>query len=292
MCGRCNSYCPVGINSIDTRLAKRIEQNNYLVTNYSEVHQSITSKAEILYFAGCMTKLTPLIKNSMETLLNVSGLSWQALDKDGTVCCGRPLILAGLFDAAKTLIAKNSMNIKSSGAKTLVTSCPICYKAFKEEYDLDIEVLHHSQFLKRLIENGKIQVSKSDQKVVYHDPCELGRGSGVCVEPRIVIGHIANIQKVEHEKEKSLCCGGSIGNIRLTEKDRKKIAQDALQSYGLQNADMLVTSCPLCNKTFKSVSDKPVMDIAQLVISNLKLPIAKNKMTLEGSEEFEIVYED
>ncbi len=269
MCGRCNSYCPVGINSTTIRQEKRIEINNFLTTNYTEISQKVDQKTDILYFAGCMTNLTKGIKKSMETILDNAGIKWQYLDKDGTVCCGRPLILSGLINSANDLILKNTENIKFSGAKTLVTSCPICYKAFKEEYKLDIEILHHSQFLKRLIEEGKIKVAKTNITTVYHDPCELGRGSGIYDEPRFVINKIAAIKSIENEKEKSLCCGGSIGNIKISNTDKKKIAEDALIGYNLQNADMLVTACPLCKKTFDSVSKKPVMDIAQLVAANM-----------------------
>ncbi len=211
---------------------------------------------------------------------------WNFLDKDGSICCGRPLLLTGQMESAKALIDRNTSAIKSSGAKTLVTSCPICYKAFNEEYNLDIEILHHSEYILRLIEDKKIYVKKSFQTVVYHDPCELGRNSGIYIQPREVINHVAEILSTKYEYEKGLCCGGSLGNIILTNNQKKQIASEALAKLNLSNADALITGCPLCKKTFAAISEKPIIDIAQLVVNNLitthiKEPEKSNRKALE-----------
>lgn len=271
ICGRCNSVCPVGIETTELRLAKRIEFNNRLTNDYSYIPEIRAIKTDILYFAGCMTHLTPSIRNSMKKIFDLSGVSWEFLDKDGSICCGRPLMLAGQMESARMLIDKNLSIIKSSGAKTLVTSCPICYKAFREEYKLDIEILHHSQFILRLIENNRIFLKKPVKTAIYHDPCELGRNSGVFSEPRTVVNYAAKLVKAGNEYENSPCCGGSLGNTNLNDTQRKQIARDALDKLGLINADMLITGCPLCKKTFNSVTEKPVIDIAQLVAENVVL---------------------
>jgi Fe-S oxidoreductase len=205
----------------------------------------------------------------MTKILDASNISWGFLDKEGSICCGRPLLLAGQLESARALIDKNASIINSSGSKILVTSCPICYKAFKEEYKLDIEVLHHSQFILRLIEEKKIFVNKSVQSYVYHDPCELGRNSGIYSEPRKIINHSAHLINSALEKEKSLCCGGSIGNILLTSAQKMQIASEVFHEIDSEKADALITGCPLCKRTFSSVTEKPVLDIAQLVASNL-----------------------
>jgi len=272
MCGRCNAACPVGIDSTEIRLAKRIEHNGYNPFKYDYLPSINPYRTDVLYFAGCMTHLTPSVKKSMTEILDMSGISWEFLDKDGTICCGRPLLLAGQLESARVLIDKNTASIKASGSKTLVTSCPICYKAFKEEYNLDIEIMHHSQFLLRLIEEKKISLKKSNRTVVYHDPCELGRNSGIFTEPRQVINYSAHLLKTDYENEKGLCCGGSLGNIPITNFQRKKIASEAIEKMGISKAEALITGCPLCKKTFAEVSDKPVMDISQLVACNLIKP--------------------
>jgi Fe-S oxidoreductase len=285
MCGRCNVACPVGIDSTEIRLIKRMEHNGNNLFNYSYLPSVKPVKADVLYFAGCMTHLTPSIKKSMSEIFDISGVSWEFFDKDGTICCGRPLLLAGHLESARVLIEKNTILIKASAAKTLVTSCPICYKAFKEEYNLDIEVLHHSQYLLRLIEEKKISLKRSLQTVAYHDPCELGRNSGIYAEPRQVINHSAQILITDYENEKGLCCGGSLGNIPITSSQKKQIASEAIYKMNLEKADALITGCPLCKKTFAEVSEKPVMDIAQLVASNLiKIPVEKQKKALTKVE--------
>jgi Fe-S oxidoreductase len=284
MCGKCSSACPVGIDSAEIRLAKRIEHNGNSLNNYTFLPAIKPPKSDILYFAGCMTHLTPSIKTSMSTILDASGIVWSFLDKDGTICCGRPLLLTGQLESAKLLIEKNKSIILSSGSKTLVTSCPICYKAFKEEYDLNIEVLHHSQLILRLIEEKKININKSDQTVMYHDPCELGRGSSVFEEPRKIINYSARLINSDYEKEKGLCCGGSIGNTMLSGSQRKQIAGDAITKMSLEKADALITGCPLCKKTFSSVTEKPVIDIAQLTASNLISPKTSATKELSGKK--------
>jgi Fe-S oxidoreductase len=232
-----------------------------------------------------MTHLTPSIKIAMTKILNNAGVSWEFLDKNGSICCGRPLMLAGQMDAANELEKKNKKMILSSGATILVTSCPICYKVFKDNYDLGITVLHHSQYIQHLIENEQISVSKIDKDVIYHDPCELGRNSGIYLEPRKTIDHIANIMFNEHSYENSLCCGNSLGNNILSSNQKNEIASKALTKMGIDNADMLVTSCPLCKKSFERVTEKPVKDIAQLVAENLVSINKKKKQSIVVEEE-------
>jgi Fe-S oxidoreductase len=96
-------------------------------------------------------------------------------------------MLAGQDKEGRELINFNSQLIWKSGAQTLVTSCPICYKVFRESYYLDVEVLHHSQFIKNLIDEDAVKLNFLRKRVVYHTPCDLGRGSGVYNEPKEVL---------------------------------------------------------------------------------------------------------
>jgi Fe-S oxidoreductase len=269
MCGRCNIACPVGIDLNELRQVQRNKFSNISGFNYDYLPRKTQAKADVLYFAGCMTHLTPAIKKSMEKILVVAGVNYKFLDQDGSICCGRPLMLAGQFESARAMIGKNSAIIQSTEAKTFVTSCPICYRIFKEDYRLDIEVLHHSQFIFRLIETEKISVKRTDKRVFYHDPCELGRGSNIYVEPRAVINHIASLFNSEFEGKDSLCCGGSIGNIKLQNEQRNLLSIDALNKLGINQINTLITSCPLCKKTFNTNIEKEVKDIAELVAGSL-----------------------
>jgi Fe-S oxidoreductase len=269
MCGRCNNACPVGIDTLELRYAQRNKFTQNFKVDYSQVIPKPVKKADVLFFAGCMTHLTPTIKIAMEKVLHASGVNYQFLDKDGSICCGRPLLLAGQIESARMLMDKNIAQIQASGAKTLVTSCPICYKMFKDEYKLKIEVLHHTQYIARLIDEEKIYLKKESKQVVYHDPCELGRGSNVYIEPRYVINNIADLVDTAHEYESSLCCGSSLGNTQLTGKQKNTIAADALNKMGVSQVDALITSCPLCKKAFEGQTEKQVMDISQLVAASI-----------------------
>ena len=164
------------------------------------------------------------------------------------------------------MIEKNSEFIRSSGATTLLLSCPICYKIFKEKYKLDgIEIIHHTEYLERLINTGRIKVTRDDVKYVYHDPCELGRGCGVYEQPRNVVSGLGKLVEAEKNRKESVCCGGSLGSLSLSFDKRKALTESALKNLTAETPDVIVTACPLCLSTFNRYSDIPVMDIAQTV---------------------------
>ena len=229
----------------------------------------------VLYFAGCMTHLTPRILRSVEELFRKAGVDWQFMDREGGICCGRPLMLAGRTDAAAELVAANKRMIEASGCDTLVLSCPICYKIFKEDYALSgIRVLHHTQFIKELVDAGRLVLSKGTDSVVYHDPCELGRGCGVYAEPRAVLSQIADLKKPSQDGDESVCCGGSLGSLTLNANDREWITSGSVKillkaSDGSPlHPDALVTACPLCLKTFNEAAPVPVKDFAEIVLEH------------------------
>ena len=292
MCGRCDMACPVGIELMPIRMIQRREgdgekdmrtiwkgflrnQQNPAIAKspdippYSFLPERKFRKADVLYFAGCMTHLTPGIKDSMKKIFRAAGENYYFIDEDGGVCCGRPLMLAGQDREARELINFNSEIIWKSGAHTLVTSCPICYKIFKESYHLAVEVLHHSQYIKRLIEDGTVRLNYSHKKVVYHNPCELGRGSGIYNEPLEVLAHVTDLQRTEYDRANSLCCGGSLGNLKLDSRKRAMIAADTANELTKCKPDILATACPLCKKTFSNVTDTKVADIAEIVAEEI-----------------------
>jgi Fe-S oxidoreductase len=300
MCGRCDQKCPVGIELSPIRMIQRreaeaendirniykgyfrsrqsdISEKAFATSNFNFLQENDTSKADVLYFAGCMTHLTPAIKNSMVKILKASGLNYNFIDEQGGACCGRPLMLAGQDREARELINFNSQMIWKSGARTLVTSCPICYKVFKESYYLDVEVLHHTQFIKKLIDDGLVKMNFLRKKVVYHSPCELGRGSGVYEEPKDVLRYVARLEKSKFEDGNSLCCGGSLANMKISSADKKKIALDTTIELTRNNPDILATACPLCKKTFSGVTETRVADISEIVAEALIMkPLKKN----------------
>ena len=300
MCGRCDVKCPVGIELYAIRMIRRRREDGYgRLKNiwggyfrtrlpgkqekketkpvYNFLPEYDTGKSDVLYFAGCMSHLTPAVKNAMVKIFNASGVKWSFVDENGGVCCGRPLMLAGEDRQARELINFNSQLIWKTGAHTLVTSCPICYKVFNESYYLDARVLHHTQFIKELIDTGSVKMNFHRKRVVYHTPCDLGRNSGIYEEPREVLRYVASLEQTEYEDENALCCGGSLGNIKLDRADRQKIAEDAASKLIQNNPDYLVTACPLCKKTFSGATGTKVADIAEIVADAIAEPVRTKK---------------
>lgn len=245
------------------------------LTEPVEVTTNIQKTSEdwkVMYFAGCMTHLTPRIIKSVEKVFKSAGVNYTFADRDGGICCGRPLMLAGKTDAAYETISANRRMILGSGCRTLVLSCPICYKIFKDEYALDgIEVLHYTQFIKHLVDEGKLKLTAGDERIVYHDPCELGRGCGVYKEPREVLAQAGTLVKATKEGDESICCGGSLGSLTLDTRDRAKITESSVANLLANNPQTIVTACPLCLKTFsESVPETvKVQDFAETVSRHL-----------------------
>lgn len=307
LCRRCDQKCPVGIELAPIRMIQRrpddsrneirniyrgyfrtqaknnTDRTSANVYDYLPVVEA--EKTEILYFAGCMTHLTPSIKNSMIKILEASGLKYSFMDENGGVCCGRPLMMSGHDREARELINYNSELISKSGAKTLVTSCPICFKIFRESYYLDIEVLHHTQFIKRLIDERLIRLNFIRKRVVYHTPCELGRGSGVYNEPKDVLRHVSRLEKTKYEDENAHCCGGSLGNIMISSHDRKKITDDAIAWLTINKPEIVATACPLCKKTFLPSTSIKVADISEIVAEALSEQNVHNLVPVSGEPE-------
>ncbi len=270
LCGRCMEVCPVGIDINNIRIGERAK---YFKVSGNTLDYVIPAKAktsEVAYFAGCMSHLTPSIPRAMEKNFNEAGVDYSFIDKDGSICCGRPSMVAGDFSKAEELTTKNKLLIADSKAKLLVTSCPICYRIFKEDYNLDIEVLHHTQYLLRLVESGKITLNKEEISAVYHDPCELGRGSGIYKEPRELLSMALELQNLDYEKNKTLCCGGSLGSLVLGQENRNQITSHEISHLTESNPELLVTSCPLCKKTFQGKTGIVVKDIAEVISENQK----------------------
>ena len=294
MCGRCEEKCPVKIETLPIRMIKRRntkyepEENNILnmyfpkkripmeakapiAPSYTYLPKPAAKKAKVAYFAGCMTHLTPSIKKSMIEIFNAAGVDFSFVDADGGVCCGRPLMLAGETKKARELVKYNSELFDATGADILVTSCPICYKVFKESYSLQMKVMHHTQFIKKLISDDALRLRFTNKTVSYHSPCELGRGSGVYDEPKDILKYVARLQNNEYEDENSLCCGGSLANSRIEYQTKLKIAQDAAAELTKQSPDFLATACPMCKKTLAAATDTKVVDISELVADALEV---------------------
>jgi Fe-S oxidoreductase len=289
-CGRCEKACPVGLELMPLRQISRADMAMGTKSANSGHAGRNGQKQRIIYFAGCMTHLTPSVIRSMSAIFDESGSSWQFYDSDGRSCCGRPLKLAGQSEGANRIKQQLQADFLASGAQLLVTSCPICYRMFNEEFALPgMTVLHHTQYILELIEWNRIQVDQSHLTAVYHEPCELGRGSGITREPRALLSKL-----YQHDATpaiEGLCCGGSLGAPGLEIATRRAVARGAYTELTVGSPDVMITACPLCKKTFRQVSKIPVLDfseaVAECIISRLPAsdsrPLSDNFKFLNGS---------
>jgi len=194
------------------------------------------------------------------------------MDRDGGLCCGRPMRTAGRLKEAAELARANEKLMLDSGADTLLVSCPICYREFRQNYNLPgIRIVHYADYFKELADEGLLKLEKSEVCYVYHDPCELGRGCGIYDSPRELLGMAAGIAEAGVSHGESVCCGGSLGSLSLDFAGREKITRAALENLYQSRADAIATACPLCLSTLSRYSDRPVKDLAQIIDNQIRI---------------------
>ncbi|NVO10673.1 MAG: (Fe-S)-binding protein [Bacteroidales bacterium] len=285
VCKRCDQVCPVGIDIASIRANERKELHLFDENSYKYINGYRYKSAKVAYFTGCMGHLTPSVYKATLALFDKAGVDYNFIDKDGSICCGRPLQLSGQEDAAKQLIEKNIKLIENCGATILVTSCPICAKIFNDNYNLKIPIYHHSQYLLKLAKEKKLTFNKTDIKITYHDPCELGRGLGVYDEPRELLKLAGNLIESSNSRENSLCCGGSLGITNISQEQRHTIASITLDELSANKADIVATACPLCKKTFKSASENiMIADISEIMLDSISDKSIKHNLKIENKE--------
>ena len=273
LCGKCEAVCQVGVEGPKLRVLNRAERKYAVKADYSDIPTGTLSGAatggKVLYYSGCMSQLVPSIGRSMESIFRKAGVDYCWMDRDGGVCCGRPMLTAGRLEEAREIVRKNTEIILGSGADTMVVSCPICYKMFTEEYSLPgVRVVHYVHYMEELLAEGRLLPRRGDLCYVYHDPCELGRGCGIYEEPRRLLGRLSGIAEAEKNRSESVCCGGSLGSLSLSFAKREKITRAALDNLYTSKADAIATACPLCTATFARYADRPVRDLAEIVDLN------------------------
>ncbi|HAQ64844.1 MAG TPA: (Fe-S)-binding protein [Bacteroidales bacterium] len=270
LCGRCQDACPVGIGLVNLRLwaRKQLTLQDRLLNCPAYPATAARTSVEVVWFAGCMTHLTPNTIKSVKQILQNSGIKYQWLDADGSICCGRPMLMTGREQEAMQLIESNRKAILDTGARILLTNCPICYKMFRDNYQLNIEIVHHADFILHLAKADKIKLPSLDQKLALHIPCELDRKSEAATALKTLVGRLKN--NAQEIPMSELCCGGSLGSLGEYNSDTKQLCEAASKSI-TQDADVTtITACPLCKKTIDRHSKGPTKDIAEIVMETEK----------------------
>jgi len=213
---------------------------------------------ELLYFVCCTAaydlRVQPVAR-ALARAFQAAGLDFGTLGTEES-CCGsgvRRLGEKGLFEM---LVEENGEMFRSVGASRLVTTSPHCFNTFKNEYGLDgIEVLHYTQLIAELIEQGRLNLSNEvNKKVTYHDPCFLGKQNHVFDEPRAILKAIPGVELVEMDRnrERSLCCEGGGGRMWAEGTNlEERLAFQRVQEAAETGAEILAVACPFCLLTLE-----------------------------------------
>lgn len=219
------------------------------------------SRGNTLYYPGCLTKFVLKdIETNYKKILKEIGIEFIMLG-EMEFCCGSPVINAGYKKEYEELVEKNREIFKKYGIGKIITNCPACYKTLKENYP-EVEVEHATQTIWKNIK--KMKLKSFNEKITYHDPCHLGRHSGIYEEPRNILKALNfKIEEIRNNKENSMCCGGGAGlrvNSPETAAKITKILEKEIKTK------KVVTTCPLCYSQLKEQTNKEVLEISQLLI--------------------------
>jgi len=232
----------------------------------------VAEKGDLLYFVGCLPYFDAIFEdielNAVATpqnavrILNLLGVNPVVMKNER--CCGHDLLWTGDHQSFGRLAKMNVAEIRASGAKKVVTTCAECYRTLAKDYpevvgEQGFEVVHFSQYLAELIENHRVEFKKPlAKKLVYHDPCRLGRHMGVYDAPRRVLQSIPGVELVEMEnnREAARCCG--VSSWLACSKYSKELQRGRLTEAKETGAELLVTACPKCQIHWKCVlTEKP-----------------------------------
>ena len=214
----------------------------------------------MLYFRGCTAREKQTnIQKATEFLLNTADIDYYILDNEK--CCGSVLLRTGFESEAKEQIKRNA---EIFNKEKILTSCAGCYKTLKEDYE-GLDVIHISQLLDELIRDGKLDFTKKDLDVTYHDSCHLGRHLNVFDEPREVIESVANLVEMENIRENSLCCGAGGGVKSAYPEIANQMASSRIAQAKDTDCEILITSCPFCKLNLEN-DDLEVLDLTEFLV--------------------------
>ena len=281
-CGACESACPVMIEYVDKIIGLRqglvltedrypkefisafksleTQSNPWGFPNTSRSHWAKdlgvpiwdkTQPTEYLYFVGCNGSFDTRGKKITEAVVQTlrdAGVDFSILGNDEG-CTGDPARRAGNEYLYDMLASKNTQTFKEKGVRKVVTHCPHCLNSLKNEYPefgSQIEVIHHSELLQKLIKEGKI-VSKSSEaeKIVFHDSCYLGRHNGIYDAPRETL-KTSSVKEIEQNRETGTCCGAGGARFLLEENTGTRMSHHRLDELMVNEPNTIAVSCPYC----------------------------------------------
>jgi len=314
-CGACMEACPVFIE----QMPKIVDMRRFLVMEEADfpdtMQEAITSlesrqhpfrgtqssrvdwadglnikniaearDAEVLFWIGCggaLIERNQKVVRATAQLLEKAGVKFAILGREEK-CTGDPARRIGNEFLFEMMAKDNVETLNGYGVKKIVTSCPHCFNTFRNEYPQfggSYEVFHHSEFLAKLVDEGKLSATMpTDKTVTFHDPCYLGRHNGVTEAPRQLV-QLSSKQTVEMKmnREQGFCCGGGGGMSFVDEPKDKRVNQERARQALETGADVVAVGCPFCMTMLedginakRGERDVKVMDVAELLWESVK----------------------
>ena len=242
---------------------------------------------DVLFWVGCagsFDQRAQKITRAFAMILNRAAVKYAILGSE-EMCTGDPARRAGNEFLFQMMAYQNIQVLNNYGIKKMVTACPHCFNTLKNEYPElggKYEVVHHTEFLQQLIDEGKIKLKEGGSfkgsRITYHDSCYLGRANEVYEAPRKVLEALdAELIEMKRCRSKGLCCGaGGAQMFKEEEKGTTRINFERTAEAIDTGANMIASACPFCNtmlsdgvKNKEKEAEVKVMDIAELVAASL-----------------------
>ncbi len=242
--------------------------------------------ADYLYWVGCAGAYDSRgkdISRSMAKILNTAGVDYAVLGNEET-CTGDSARRIGNEYLFQMMADQNKETLSNYTFKTIVTQCPHCLTTLKNDYKklgMDLNVIHHSQLIDKLIKDGKLQLTADEKKAVtFHDPCYLGRHNGEYDAPRDVVNSVLSegnaVKEMDRSKNRSFCCGAGGGNMWYEINRGERINIERFNEAAATGAETVAVACNFCllmmedaMKVTNREESMDVRDIAELVAGRL-----------------------
>jgi Fe-S oxidoreductase len=316
-CMACVQECPVQIEHVNTI----VDMRRYLVLNESRFPQELQTTfqnlernftpwafnhstradwaegmdiprmserpdAEVLFWVGCAGAYDARyrkVTQSFAKLMQVANIKFAILGTEEK-CNGDPARRAGNEYLAQMLMSENVGTLTNYNVRKIVTTCPHCLNIFKNEYSElggNYEVIHHTDFIMKLIDEGKIKLSKEKKATItYHDSCYLGRYNQVYDQPRNTLKAIPGVNLVEmnRSRDRGFCCGAGGARMFMEEHIGKRVNIERTEEALALKPDVIGTACPFCMtmmtdgvKAKEAIDNVQVKDIAELVLEAVEV---------------------
>ncbi len=314
-CRACMEECPVTIEHVDAIVemrrylvlnesrfppelaaAYRNLENNYTVWAFNwrdrakwtegfdiPIASNINDDFDILYWVGCAGSFDiryQKVARAFAGLMKLANVRFAILGNEEK-CSGDPARRSGNEYLAQTLIKENIETLKKHNVKKIVATCPHCFNTLKNEYpDFGgtYEVVHHTQFIRELIETGRLKLTDSQKsRITYHDSCYIGRYNGIYDDPRQVLGSMEGTELVEmkRSKDRGFCCGAGGARMWMEEKTGKRVNIERTEEALSTDPDVIASACPFCMTMLtdglkaKEAESVEVKDVAELILEAL-----------------------